>query len=127
MTDPIAALGREARAERAGAELTRAGAETTLREAANQFEAYLLGQIFSQASQPLTKQPLLDGGSATRMYRELYIQEVAGRVGERGGLGIAKLLEAGAQGEPEPEAVRGAAAPGLLSVPRTAARARVPE
>jgi Rod binding domain-containing protein len=91
------ALSRDARAERAAADLGRAAAANapTLGEAAGKFEAYLLGQIFAHASKPLSEQPLLDGSSASRMYRELYLQEVASQVGAGGGLGLARLLEAG--------------------------------
>jgi Rod binding domain-containing protein len=101
--DPTAALARDARAERAASELDRANVSeaSALREAASKFEAFLLGQIFAQASKPLTQEPLLDGGSATRMYREMYIQEVASRVGSRGGSGLARLLEAGLRNSPD--------------------------
>jgi len=93
-------LARDQRAERAAGSLSRAADATALREAAAKFEGFLLGQIFAHASAPLSKEPLLDGGSASRMYRELYLQEVASQVGERGGLGIARLLEADAREEP---------------------------
>ena len=106
--DRLQDVSGESGAARAASELRRAADPPSLREAASRFEAYLLGQIFSQAGSPLTKQPLLDSSSASRMYRELYIQEVASHAGPEGGLGIARLLEAQAG---RAEAAAGAAPP----------------
>lgn len=93
---------------RAAADLGRSARGPGLREAASRFEAYLLGQIFSQAAKPLSEKPLLDGSSASRMYRELYLQEVASHLGPGAGLGIARLLTAGSgAGEPATPAARG--------------------
>jgi len=69
------------------------GAVPSLGEASTAFEEYLLGELMRQASQPLVRDSLLDGGSAGRMYRELLHQEFARIAASRGTFGLAKMIE----------------------------------
>lgn len=65
------------------------------RKAAEAFEGYLLGAILRQATRPLSGRPaLLDGGSAGRTFREMFLDEIARVAAARGDLGVARLLEA---------------------------------
>ena len=84
----------------------------SLRDVAREFEALLVGELTRQAAKPLPGESLLDGGSAARMYREQFFQEVARLSAERGSLGVAEVLErqlggvagpAGPPGEPQGE------------------------
>lgn len=67
----------------------------TLTEAARLFEGILLQQMLRLADRPISGERMLDGGSAGRMYRELFLERVARLASERGVFGVARLLEAG--------------------------------
>ena len=73
-----------------------------LTEAARAFEGLLLGTIQRTAARPLGGEHLLDGGSAGRMAREMWLQELASLAVRNGGLGLAELFEAPEPREQEP-------------------------
>ena len=65
-----------------------------LGQAAADFEALVLHQLLKQSSRPLLAGDTpLTGGSAGRMYRDLWLQELAKAGGARGALGFGRLLE----------------------------------
>ena len=70
---------------------------------AREFEALLLSQLARQLSQPLPGTRPLDGGSAGRMYREQFFQQVTRLAAERGGFGLAEALERQLGGAAPPE------------------------
>ncbi len=75
-------------------------------KALQEFDAYFLAQILKGA-QPEGEESLLDGGSAGRMYRDYFYEEVARVLSEKGDFGVTKQLEdsvpASASEEPEEE------------------------
>jgi len=79
----------------------RSSGETGIpaRRVAQEFEALLIGQMMKQAVS--SSSSTLDGGSAGRMYRELFLQEVARRMAARGGFGLARTLEDRLQAPPD--------------------------
>ena len=64
-----------------------------VRDAARQFEAFLVGQLLRTGSKPIAGETPLDGGSAGRMYRELFLEEVARLAASRGDFGLAEEIE----------------------------------
>jgi len=60
---------------------------------AREFEALLLTEVMKTASTPLGLSRILDGGSAGRLYREMFLEEVVRMGATRRGLGLAKALE----------------------------------
>lgn len=64
-------------------------------EAARAFEALALERLLEPASRPLFGEGLLDGGSAGRLHRQLFLAEVARLAAERGALGLADALAPG--------------------------------
>ncbi len=99
MSDPIPALGPGLLDD----PMRVRGLE--LADAAREFEGLLLGMLLRSATQPLAGESLLDGGSAGRMYRELFFEEIARLAARRDELGFGGMLEtqltpaAGADGE----------------------------
>lgn len=84
--------------------LGRIGGTPELSDAGKAFESYLVGQILRDGSQPIVRGGFrLDGGPAGRMFRDLFHQEIARVVAERGSFGIAKLVESAARRADEPE------------------------
>jgi Rod binding domain-containing protein len=69
---------------------------------AREFEALLLGEMMKTAAKPLGVSDVLGGGSAGRMYQEMFLQEVARLAAARGGLGLAATLGARLQSEGPP-------------------------
>lgn len=69
------------------------------RRVAREFEALLLAEMMKTASAPLGISGVLDGGSAGRMYRELFLDEIARMTAARGGLGMADSLAERLQSE----------------------------
>ncbi len=59
---------------------------------AQEFEALLLAEMMKTASKPLGVSEILDGGSAGKIYREMFLDEVARMSAARGGLGLAKAI-----------------------------------
>ncbi len=74
-------------------------AEKAMRE----FDAYFLSQFLKSAG-GATEEHLLDGGSAGRMYRDQFMDEIARVLAEHGGIGISQQLADQLGGEGEPEA-----------------------
>jgi len=87
--------------------LQRRAGETGIpaRRVAQEFEALLIGQMMKQAVS--SSSSTLDGGSAGRMYRELFLQEVARRIAARGGFGLARTLEDRLEAAPDGAAAAG--------------------
>lgn len=69
------------------------GGPVSVKEAADQFEAYLVGELLRTGSKPLSEDDPLGGGPGGRMYRELFLEEVARLAVRRGGLGIGRAIE----------------------------------
>ncbi len=63
---------------------------TDLQSAAREFEGFLVGVLLSH--EPMVKDGLLGGGSAGRMYQELFYQEIARISAAGNGFGIAQLI-----------------------------------
>lgn len=57
-----------------------------------EFEALLLAELMKTALTPLGVSETLDGGSAGKIYREMFLDEVARMTAARGGLGLAKEI-----------------------------------
>ena len=81
--------------------------EAELREAAGAFEGLLLGAVLRHANRGLGGSGLLDGGPGGRMYRELFLDEVARLAAGRGALGLGRLVEEGARAKPHGEGEAG--------------------
>lgn len=62
-----------------------------MRKACQEFEAVLIRQMLS-AMRSSASTPSLDGGSVGRTYREMLDSELADRMAEAGGMGIANVL-----------------------------------
>lgn len=60
---------------------------------AQEFESMLLSEVWKDALSAGETQTLLGGGSADRMYREMFVDEVVRRVAKEGGFGLAESLE----------------------------------
>jgi len=63
------------------------------RQAAQQFEAWLVGHLLEQAA-PDEADPVFGGGPGGRLYRELQFQEIGRVVAREGSLGLARQLAA---------------------------------
>jgi len=95
---------------RAGDALSVHPEATSIRAAAEQFEAFLLEQLL----RPITESPFgptaLDGGAGSRLARERFVAQLARSAAEAGSLGIASLLEGASDSEAPaamtPEGVR---------------------
>ncbi len=61
-------------------------------EALREFDAYFLAQILKGA-QSASEEHMLDGGSAGRMYRDYFYDELARVLAERGGFGLTEQLK----------------------------------
>ena len=75
-----------------GPSLDRAAIGKDLGTAAVNFESMLLGQIFQNAAKPLFEDSLLSGGSAGRMFNEMFVQTLADTAARGTGMGLAQLL-----------------------------------
>ena len=64
------------------------------------FEALLISEVWKQALDGPRLSNLLDGGSASRMFRELQVEAISARMAARGGFGLARGLAAHRDGEP---------------------------
>ena len=88
--------------DRADARVTRADARVlaqrpeaaTPAQAASQFEALFVAEMLKRAQKPAFGESLLSGGSAGAMYRDMFADEVARRIAERGGFGLAREIAA---------------------------------
>ncbi len=61
-------------------------------EALREFDAYFLAQILKGA-ESASEEHMLDGGSAGRMYRDHFYDELARVLSEKGGFGITEQLK----------------------------------
>jgi len=68
------------------------GAKASLASAASDFEALLLKQAFANADRPMFEDVPLVGGSAEKLYRDLFVDEVAARAAQAGGIGLADAI-----------------------------------
>ena len=69
------------------------GQRNDIEAAATSFESLLFSQVFQSAAKPLFEDSLLSGGSAGRMFNEMFIQTLAEGAVRDAGLGIASLIE----------------------------------
>ncbi len=76
------------RALGAAAERREGGA---LKSVAREFEALLVGQMMKQASKPMLGEGLLSGGSAGRMWQEMFLDQVVHQ--GAGSFGLADAIE----------------------------------
>lgn len=74
--------------------------EVGLAEAASAFEGLMVGSIQRAAAKPMGGEHPLDGGSAGRMYREMWLQELSALATRDGIFGLEKLLASSTQGGP---------------------------
>lgn len=63
-----------------------------LKEAAKQFEALFIYQMYSQMRESIDKGGLLDGGLANNIFQGLLDQEVSIEAAETGSFGLADLI-----------------------------------
>ena len=76
--------------------------EADLASAARDFESLLLHQALKSGTRPLSKGGLLDGGSAGKLFRDLFLEEVAKIATRERGLGLAaEIARATGEGETE--------------------------
>ena len=61
-------------------------------KAVSEFDAYFLAQILKSA-QPEGEEHMLDGGSAGRMYREQFFDEMAKFVAQQGSFGMSNQIK----------------------------------
>ncbi len=95
--DPTAALGaaRAAGGDDVAAKLKRAAArgdEGGLRDAAKQFEGYLVRSMVKQMREATSSQEGLFGGSAMSTWNDMFDEEIANRIVDGPGLGLADDL-----------------------------------
>ena len=80
-----------------------AAAQTDISEAARAFEGLLLGSIQRTAARPIGGEHWLDGGSAGRMAREMWLQELATLAVRENGLGLERVFESRTAPQEAPE------------------------
>lgn len=92
------AAGDRATAERLAATARRGmgeggdGSLTGLKRAANQFEALFYNQLLKSMRATVPENGFWGQSSGTKIYRQLHDQELATRLADQGGLGIADLI-----------------------------------
>lgn len=62
-------------------------------KATREFDAYFLSQFLKSAGSA-SEEHMLDGGSAGRMYRDQFFDEIARILAEHGGMGVSQQLAA---------------------------------
>lgn len=62
-----------------------------LRKVAQEFEALLVGEMMKRGGKPLMGESLLSGGSAGRMWQEMFLDQIVREGG--GSFGIAEAVE----------------------------------
>ncbi len=60
--------------------------------ALREFDSYFLGEMLRIAAKPAQEEGFMDGGSAGRMYRDFFLQEIARIVAKHGDFGVAGQL-----------------------------------
>ncbi len=73
--------------------LSHRGAELDPATVAREFEALLATELLRAAAKPLAGTQPLGGSGAARIWRERFFEEAARRVADRGGFGIARMIE----------------------------------
>jgi peptidoglycan hydrolase FlgJ len=63
-----------------------------IEEAGRQFEAVMLRQILSEAQKPTFKSKYTDDSTASSVYRDMTVTQLAESMSRAGGLGLAKTL-----------------------------------
>jgi peptidoglycan hydrolase FlgJ len=89
-------LPMPASAEAAFATAKQAGhrmPEVKSMEAAKEFEAVFLTEMFSHMFESVGVDPVFGGGSGERIYRSMMVQEYAKKMADSGGVGIADSLQ----------------------------------
>lgn len=66
--------------------------EEKIGEAGRQFEAALLRQILSEAQKPTFKSKYTDDSTASSIYRDMTVTQLADSMSRAGGLGLAETL-----------------------------------
>ena len=62
-----------------------------LQKVAREFEALLVGEMMKQAGKPMLGESMLSGGSAGRMWQEMFLDQIVREGG--GSFGIAEAVE----------------------------------
>lgn len=68
------------------------GEDKQLKEAAKQFEALFVYQMFTQMRQTVAKGGLLEESMGEKIFQGMFDQEVSIKAAEGGGLGLAELI-----------------------------------
>ncbi|MGD1019057.1 MAG: rod-binding protein [Verrucomicrobiia bacterium] len=66
--------------------------EEKMGEVGRQFEAVLLRQILSEAQKPTFKSKYTDDSTASSIYRDMTVKQLADSMSRAGGLGLARTL-----------------------------------
>jgi len=94
MTDAITALPFVDTRPRPPVPQVPAGDIEAAREAAQEFEAFFIGEFVETMFQGLDEDPLFGGGSGGRMFSSLLHREYAEEMSKSGGIGIADAVTA---------------------------------
>lgn len=72
---------------------SRGSQRAALHKAAVAFEGFFHGLLLRSMRNAVRENPRFHGGAGEKVFRGLYDNEIAGRIAENGGLGIAKMVE----------------------------------
>lgn len=72
--------------------LSKSAGDKEIREAAQQFEAIFLNEIFKQMRAAVPKGDLLKESMGEQVFRGMLDQEIAQKAAETGGLGLAEII-----------------------------------
>ncbi len=90
--DPLtAALQQRAGALQSAQRLAARGDDVDAADAAREFEAMLLGELMKDATKPLDEEGAIGHGPGTRLYQELFLEEVLRQ--SEGRLGLSQWIE----------------------------------
>ncbi len=70
-----------------------AGDKTAVRRSAEKFESQFLSQMLGHMFKGIDADGMFGGGQAESMWRDFYIEEVGNVIAQRGGIGIANVIE----------------------------------
>lgn len=73
----------------AGAQTAPRGAKQTVDQAAKDFEAVFISQMFEQMWAEVPTDGAFGGGSGEKIFRSLMIQEMGKQIANQGGIGLA--------------------------------------
>lgn len=85
-------LATDALAKRSGAQ-TGVKGDLAAKKVAREFEALFVGMMVKSMRETVGKDPITDGGHGEEVYRSMLDQEYARVMTERGGVGLAAMLE----------------------------------